>query len=90
MRYRLEHSASLAKDLRGLPEDARQRVWARIKSLADDPQPPGVEFLKGKLKGLRRVRVGGYRVGYTVEGDLVTVLMVDKRGSVYKELERRR
>jgi len=76
--------------MRELPEDARAEVWARIKALPDDPRPPGVESLKGPLKGLLRVRVGEYRIGYRIEGDVVTVIMVDKRGSVYKGLKRRR
>jgi mRNA interferase RelE/StbE len=90
MAYRLEYAESIEKDLKALPQDVQQRVLARIEALPDNPRPPGVECLKGNLKGLWRVRVGGYRVGYRIEGDTIFILKVDKRGSVYKKLKQGR
>ena len=68
----------------------RKRTWDRIQELADDPFVPDVERLTGDLAGIVKVRVGNYRVAYTVEGDLVSVLCVGERRNVYEKLRRGR
>ncbi len=45
-----------------------------VAALIDDPAPPRA-FVRGDY---RRLRVGAYRVMYIVEGDLVTVIRVDR------------
>ena len=45
-----------------------------VEALAEDPAPPGA-FVRGTY---RRLRVGPYRVLYEVEGDLVTIVRVDR------------
>jgi mRNA interferase RelE/StbE len=49
-------------------------INAGVAALAEDPEPPDA-FVRGAY---RRLRVGAYRVMYTVEGDLVTVIRVDR------------
>jgi mRNA-degrading endonuclease RelE of RelBE toxin-antitoxin system len=45
-----------------------------VDALADDPAPPGA-FGRGAYY---RLRVGPYRVLYEVEGNLVTVVRIDR------------
>jgi mRNA interferase RelE/StbE len=45
-----------------------------VEALADDPAPPGA-FVRDAY---RRLRVGRYRVLYEVEGDLITIVRVDR------------
>ncbi len=45
-----------------------------VQALADDPAPPGA-FLRGAY---RRLRGGSYRVLYEVEGDLITIVRVNR------------
>ena len=54
-----------------------------IALLADDPRPPAARMLRGR-PGLR-VRVGDYRVIYTVADDvlLVVVVTLGHRRDVY-------
>jgi len=40
--------------------------------------------LKGKFKGMRRMRVGNYRVIYEIIEDVVLVLRIHHRKDVYK------
>jgi mRNA-degrading endonuclease RelE of RelBE toxin-antitoxin system len=47
---------------------------AAVAALADDPDPPEA-FIRGPH---RRLRVGDYRVLYSVEGDLITIIRVDR------------
>ena len=49
-------------------------VLEAIDALADDPRPAG-SFHRGEY---HRLRVGPYRVVYVVEGDLITVMRVDR------------
>ncbi|SRR6266540_3886293 len=61
--------------LRKLPESIQKRLVAALDALCDDPRPPGCVKLKGE-EGLWRIRVGDYRIVYTVRDEEVTVLVV--------------
>jgi mRNA-degrading endonuclease RelE of RelBE toxin-antitoxin system len=50
-------------------------IGAAIAQLSDDPYPPEA-FRWGEVL---RLRVGQYRIMYTAEGDLVTILRVERR-----------
>jgi mRNA-degrading endonuclease RelE of RelBE toxin-antitoxin system len=50
-------------------------IGAAIDRLPDNPYPPEA-FRWGEVL---RLRVGPYRIMYTVEGDLITILRVDRR-----------
>jgi mRNA-degrading endonuclease RelE of RelBE toxin-antitoxin system len=50
-------------------------IGIAIARLSDDPYPPEA-FRWGEVL---RLRVGPYRIMYTVEGDLITILRVDRR-----------
>ena len=56
-----------------------------LKELKSDPYGPNTKPLKGTASD-RRVRVGGYRILYSVEREqvLVEVMRIGPRGDVYK------
>ncbi|MBA3249984.1 MAG: type II toxin-antitoxin system RelE/ParE family toxin [Geodermatophilaceae bacterium] len=54
----------------------RRRILERIAALADDPRPAGVVMLRGRHGDLR-LRVGDYRVIYTVDDAILLVLVID-------------
>ncbi len=66
------------------PRVARQ-VRDVISALATDPRPDGVK--KGTNKPWYRVRVGDYRVLYTIDDGnvLVTVIKAAHRSEVYED-----
>ena len=72
--YRLELRPTAARALRKLDPQVRQRIQGAIALLAQDPRPPGARALQGR-PGLR-VRVGDYRISYTVDNDVVLVVVV--------------
>jgi len=82
--YRIELRPAAVRALRKLDPQVRRRVQGAIALLAQDPRPPGARALKGR-PGLR-VRVGDYRVIYTVEDDvlLVVVVRLGHRRDVYE------
>ncbi len=60
-----------------LDPQVRRRVQGAIALLAQDPRPPGARALQGR-PGLR-VRVGDYRIIYTVQDDALVVVVVRLR-----------
>jgi len=76
--------ASAAKQLARLDAGTRRMPVEQIDRLAKDPHVG--TLLKGELDGLRRVRVGAYRVVFEVRNRelLVLVVRVGHRSSVYR------
>lgn len=72
------------KELSRIPGKDRGRIVAAVETLATDP-------LRGKLlaaewKGLRRLRIGRYRVIYAFDGEvlMISVVRVGHRKEVYE------
>ena len=84
MGYSTRIKRSAARDLARLPRRDLERIVHAIDRLGDNPLAGSP--LKGDLRGLRRVRVGDYRVVYEVlDGDLVVlVVLVAHRREVYR------
>ncbi len=68
-----------------LDPQIRHRIQGAIALLAHDPRPPGARALQGRA-GLR-VRVGDYRIIYTVVDDvlLVVVVALGHRRDIYHQ-----
>ena len=84
MTYSLRIKGSAVKALRRLRKADRLRLIEAIDRLSTEPAAGGV--LKGEFRGLRRLRVGSYRIIYEVdEGELtVLVIRVGHRKDVYR------
>ncbi|MEO6790805.1 MAG: type II toxin-antitoxin system RelE/ParE family toxin [Ornithinibacter sp.] len=82
--YRIELRPSAVRALRKLDPQVRRRIQGAIALLAHDPRPPGARALQGR-PGLR-IRVGDYRIIYTVEDDvlLVVVVRLGHRRDIYQ------
>jgi len=83
-KYELLFNKSVAKDLRAVPKQDVKRILRRIRSLVDDPRPPGCEKLSGQDR--YRVRQGVYRIIYEIADKVLTVLVVKvaHRRDVYR------
>ena len=84
--YRVLIKPSAAKEIEAVDQKKdRQRIVARILALADEPRPMGCEKLTGG-SGRYRIRVGQYRVIYSIADDelLVLVVRVADRKDVYR------
>jgi mRNA interferase RelE/StbE len=71
-------------ELRALPREEQRRVFKAVEALRDNPLRGSV--LSGEWKGLRRIRVGAYRVIYAFDGNELRVLIVriGHRREVYR------
>lgn len=83
--YKLSIGHRAAKELSTLPAVVAQRVDAAILGLSSDPRPHGAKKLKGGLQ-LWRIRVGDYRVVYSIDDDqaVVDVIGVPHRSKAYR------
>jgi mRNA interferase RelE/StbE len=86
-RYRVELSKCAAKEIRKLDRPVQARLLAALALLQDEPRPATVKALVGH-PGLLRIRVGEYRVVYSVDGGrlIVLVLAVGHRSAIYDGL----
>jgi len=75
---------SAAKALQRVARDDRMRLVEAIDRLRDEPLAGGA--LKGEFSGLRRLRVGDYRIIYEVVRSQLVILVVRvvQRGRAYR------
>jgi mRNA interferase RelE/StbE len=88
VKYRVELSNRAARDLDRLSRDTQSRMIQRLDQLAEDPHHPR---LSGRLQNrgdLRKSRVGGWRIIFTVqeEARVVNVVTIERRGQVYQRI----
>ena len=74
MSYSIRIKGSAARELEKVAKPDRLRIVNAIDRLAENPFLGNV--LKGDLRGLRRLRLGDYRVLYEVRRDELVVLVV--------------
>jgi mRNA interferase RelE/StbE len=81
-----DHPGAL-RALGKLDKPVRRRVQTAIDRLQHDPRPNGVVALQG-LQTAYRVRVGDYRMVYTVHDDQLLVVVIDlgHRREIYRSL----
>ena len=85
MKYAVRLDLRTWKGIERLPDDIRGRIVRRLKSLEEDPRPPGVAKLSG-AEDLYRVRAGDWRIVYAVRDRelVVVVIRIDHRPEVYR------
>ncbi len=84
-RYNIEISRTAEKQLKKLGRDDQRRVARAILALVDDPRPQGSRKLTG-YDDVFRIRVGRYRVLYSVSGKklVIIILKMGHRKDVYR------
>lgn len=83
--YRIEFARSAERDLRKIDRQLVPRIISAIDGLTADPRPAGVKKLVGADRTYR-IRVGDYRVVYTID-DTVFIVSIDRirhRREVYR------
>jgi mRNA interferase RelE/StbE len=84
MPYTVSLKRSAEKELDRLPSSTHSRIIEHLLSLKDNPRPSGVKKLHG-LEGYR-IRVGDYRILYTIDDATkkIEVVSVAHRKDVYR------
>jgi mRNA interferase RelE/StbE len=67
-----------------LDKPVRRRIGEAVDALAADPRPAGAKMITG-AHGVLRIRVGDYRVLYTIDEGQLIVLVLDAghRSEIY-------
>jgi len=91
MKYTVGVERQALRELSDLPEDVRNRVRSRLRALVDDARPITSQQLRGTLRHLRKLRVGAYRVAYSVDDETAEIVIwgVGHRNKIYNTLLRR-
>lgn len=84
MAYNILYKKSAAKDFKKLDLPIRKRIIDKIEETLSE-KPQRFPLLRGRFAGLRKFRIGPYRVIFSVLDDDVWVLRVGHRGDVYKK-----
>ncbi len=86
MSYRVVIAHEAEKILDRLDRPTEKRLRTRIIQLAEDPFDPRLSAPLTERAGVRKSRVGGWRILFLAnrETNTLAVLTIDTRGQVYK------
>ncbi|MFQ6059870.1 MAG: type II toxin-antitoxin system RelE/ParE family toxin [Thermoplasmata archaeon] len=90
-RYEVFISETARKQLRALREKVRKRIKKALLEIREDPfrsqAGANIKKLKGPKRDYYRLRLGDYRVIYTVKGTGIMVVKILHRRRAYSWLE---
>ena len=86
MSYRIEIAHEVEKLLDRMDRTTERRIRARFTQLAEDPLDARLSSPLTERAGVRRSRVGSWRILFTVDRDsgVVHIATVGTRGQVYR------
>jgi mRNA interferase RelE/StbE len=84
--YKIEFKKSVGRDLRKINKTQARIILRKIESELSKA-PESYPALAGKFAGLRKFRVGDYRVIFSIFGETVLVLRVSHRKDAYRSRE---
>ena len=85
--YKIEWKQSAKKELKKLKKAVIPRIIKAVESLSINPHPTGSRKLQGS-EHLYRVRLGDYRIVYSVENKivLIEIIRIGHRKDIYRKL----
>ena len=87
MSYQVRLRRAVQKQLDAITGEDYQAVAGAISSLGREPRPPGIRKLADS--GLWRIRVGSFRVVYTIDDkghSVIVVRVVRRKEDTYRNL----
>ena len=84
MSFKIAFKKSVARDLKRIDKNQTDRILDKI----DEELPDKAEsfpVLSGKFSGLRKFRVGDYRLIYSIIGDTALILRISHRREAYRK-----
>ncbi len=89
MSWKISYKKSVKKDLKSISKDIQYIIKRAIEEkLMVDPSKFGLP-LRRNLKGYMKLRVGDYRIIYSIDESIVTVhvIKIGHRKDVYERME---
>ena len=82
--FKIVFKKSVAKDLKNISKDQVKRILDKIEDDLSN-KPDQFPELKGKFSGLRKYRVGDYRIIFIIiDDDTVLITRIKHRREAYK------
>jgi mRNA interferase RelE/StbE len=83
LKYKIAFKKSVSRDLKKIDKEQADRILKKI----EDELPKKAEalpILTGKFSGLRKFRVGDFRVTFSIIGDTALILRIGHRKEAYR------
>ncbi len=87
LEFRVEFTKSAKKEFKDLPKNIQQKVIDCVTLLSKNPKTELLQIKKLKgVENLYRVRLGNYRLVYTINSNVLSVLVIKigHRKEVYR------
>ncbi|WP_029522609.1 type II toxin-antitoxin system RelE/ParE family toxin [Persephonella sp. KM09-Lau-8] len=85
--YEIKFTKTALKELNSLNKPIQELIIKKLEILSQNPNllKNNIKVLKGKCKGLKRLRVGKYRVIFDQKDDelIILIIRVASRGEIY-------
>ena len=82
--YEVAYSKQVLNALRKLPTNEARRIRARIADYAAEPDARAHHVMKLKGREGFRLRVGNWRALFDVNGNVLEILAIGSRGTIYR------
>ncbi len=83
MSFNIAFKKSVARDLKKIDKDQVDRILFKIETELPE-KAENFPTLSGKFSGLRKFRIGDYRVIYSIIGDTALILRISHRREAYR------
>ena len=83
MSFNIAFKKSVARDLKKIDKDQIDRILIKIETELPE-KAENFPTLSGKFSGLRKFRVGDYRVIYSIIGGTALILRISHRREAYR------
>ena len=82
--YRILFTQRALKDLVGLDKKLQDRIAMQLTEYREDPLKYARKLINPKI-GTYRFRIGDYRVIFDLEDEIIVILRIGHRKSIYKK-----
>lgn len=83
------HKLVVKEDIPGLPSMWREKIKRAIENRLTTHPETYSKPLRQSLKGYRKLRVGDYRIIFSIERTKVRIFLIKHRSVVYKMIQQR-
>ena len=84
MSFKIAFKKSVARDLNRIDKIQSEKILSKIDAELPE-KAESFPVLSGKFSGLKKFRVGDYRVIYSIIGDTALILRISHRREAYRK-----
>ena len=81
--YRVIVTRRALKDLKNIDKEIQYRIAAKLKEYAKEPLKYARKLINPRI-GTYRFRTGDYRVIFDIDNEIIVILRIGHRRSIYK------